>query len=138
MSKDIERCGFVFVYGTLKEAHGNSYLLKANKEENLGLRVTEDTYLLGDVGYPYLFKRDTLKGLFKEEYFKQVMGELWTLTSPITLHYLDTLEGYPEHYSREVIKLTSGEEAWTYFQPDPRAVSLCYECDTVDGKWSWK
>lgn len=138
MNKDIEKCGFVFVYGTLKENHGNSYLLKGCQEENLGLRVTEERYLLGNVGFPYLFKRETLKDIFEEDIFRQVMGELWSLTNPRTLKVLDRLEGYPEHYKREVIELTSGEKAWTYYQPDARAILYCDVCDVVDDKWSWK
>ena len=136
--KLMETCGFVFTYGTLRQGYGNSRILSNAGAECLGERTTSGSYLMGDVGFPYVFDPDTTEGLLHDEYYKPVTGDLWTIPSVQCFKSLDSLEGYPWHYDREVITLNTGEEAWMYIQPDPSLIHRCYQVhDTDQPTWNW-
>lgn len=101
----------VFVYGTLKKAHGNHRLLKGSKY--LGTGLTKNRYVMYEDGIPYVSKSFSLTN---------ISGELYEV-SGATLDSLDMLEGHPIWYKREKtiiktidkngnIKLTN---AWLYF-----------------------
>ena len=101
----------VFVYGTLKRAHGNHRLLKGSKY--LGTGLTRNRYVMYEDGIPYVSKSFSLTN---------ISGELYEV-SGATLDNLDMLEGHPIWYKREKtiiktidkngnIKLTN---AWLYF-----------------------
>jgi gamma-glutamylcyclotransferase (GGCT)/AIG2-like uncharacterized protein YtfP len=141
--KDLEECSLVFVYGTLMRGWANNQILVRSGAEFIGPKVTKDKYLLGDVGFPYLYKRGVVqrytKGQVDKTLFKRVLGELWTIPSPSCLGALDSLEGYPLHYDREMIELTTGETAWVYIQPDPDTLHYCSFCRITElDEWSWK
>jgi len=128
----------VFVYGSLKKGYGNNRLLL--NAEFLGERVTASEYILGDVGFPYMFPR----AAFNEEFnsrnhslFKQVQGELYVVDEA-TLARLDRLEGEGIHYHRLEILLEDDDLVYTYLQLDPHAVHSCDACDeTEEGYWKW-
>lgn len=134
----MEICKLVFVYGTLQQDHGNSRIFERHNAECLGARVTEDKYVLGDVGFPYALTPEAIGGRLDEEMFRPVEGELWIIPNTDCLADLDCLEGNGHHYTREVVKLSTGEEAWMYLQPDRRVLKHCYRCTiTEEGNWKW-
>lgn len=91
----------VFVYGTLKEGHGNHRLIADSVFEGPG-RIQGSLYV---VGLPY----------FKNEGEGYVYGELYTVDDP-TLARLDRLEGYNEHnpersfYKRIEVETAVGDD----------------------------
>lgn len=91
----------VFVYGTLKKGYGNSYLLESSTY--LGKHTTEEEYTMYSLGaFPAIMHSgDT-----------SITGEVYEIDDS-TLTRLDTLEGYPHLYSREVIATPYGD-AWVY------------------------
>lgn len=109
----------VFVYGTLKEGHGNHDYLRTSK---LIRRAYVPGFLLiNTTGYPYAFEAEPTDF---------VIGEVYEVDDK-TLENLDSLEGYPSHYNRakvnayELDTLLSGErkqadEAWIYYIEDDK------------------
>lgn len=95
----------VFVYGTLKEGHGNNCLLKDNNAVYMGDFKTLSGLSLYVAGLPYLVKRELGTG---------AEGELY-MVDDNTLSKLDNLEGHPSFYKRELIKLQDYYfEVWAY------------------------
>ena len=102
----------VFVYGTLKEGHGNNVLLSFS--ERLGTGITEDKYIMYELGIPYVSKSFKLT---------RISGEVYRVKLD-TLEALDLLEGHPNWYKREKVEveyydLKSNSHikdyAWLYF-----------------------
>jgi len=134
----VEICKQVFVYGTLQQDYGNSRLLKMHDAECLGPRVTADKYVLGDVGFPYALTPEAVGGKLEEDMFLPVEGELWTIPNEDCLASLDRLEGNGHHYTRKVVQLLTGEEAWMYLQPDWQVLYHCTRCNiTEEGNYKW-
>lgn len=129
----------VFVYGTLKFGHGNWKWSLAHSEY-LGPDVTEDKYILGDVGFPYCFPRYVFQSDMLDRckhLFKPVVGDVFSVDE-LTMGKLDRLEGYPSHYNRIRINTRGGHECWMYVQEDREALFSCYKCDeTPEGEWKW-
>lgn len=100
----------VFVYGTLKKGfHNHVYMAGANY---LGTGTTVEKYaMLVDRGLPFLIKKQRISHIF---------GELYSVDK-ILLNNLDRLEGHPNWYRREEVKIASSEngitKAWMYFCP---------------------
>ena len=91
----------VFVYGTLKDGHGNNAWMPEGAE--LLTRDTVHNHAIYDLGpFPAVTK----------EVGEYVIGEVWEVSS---LDRLDILEGYPELYNRKVVQTESGHEVWMYF-----------------------
>ena len=81
---------FVFVYGTLKEGHGNNRLLRGC--ELVGQAIIRD-HELRNCGFPIAVKSNTSSAL----------GEVWKIPEDIlssTVANLDRLEGYRAHDPR--------------------------------------
>ena len=101
----------VFVYGTLKRAHGNHRLLADSKYIATGL--TKSKFVMYEDGIPYVSKSFALTN---------ISGELYEV-SKATLDNLDMLEGHPIWYKREktIIKTIDKNgnvkliNAWLYF-----------------------
>ncbi len=101
----------VFVYGTLKKAHGNHRLIHGSKYVGTGL--TKDKFVMYEDGIPYVSKRYPSTN---------ISGELYQV-SKATLADLDMLEGHPIWYKREktLIKVIDKNNniklinAWLYF-----------------------
>lgn len=109
----------VFVYGTLKEGHGNHSYLRTSK---LIRRAYVPGFLLiNTTGFPYALEAEPTDF---------VIGEVYEVDDK-TLENLDSLEGYPEHYNRvkvnayELDTLLSGakrqpDEVWIYYIEEDR------------------
>lgn len=97
---------YVFVYGTLKKKHGNHGVL--NRAPFIGDGITNSReFTMFDGGFPYVsdqFSDSKDNG--------SVVGELYEVTSDITMSNLDRLEGVPHMYVRKDVTVTTldGEE----------------------------
>jgi gamma-glutamylcyclotransferase (GGCT)/AIG2-like uncharacterized protein YtfP len=99
----------VFVYGTLKQGHGNHTLL--NGAKFLGRSMIRGNYQLVDLGaFPGLIQTQP------EQPAQTISGEVY-LVSENTLRSLDMLEGNGHFYTRVKIP-TAYKNAWTYFLPE--------------------
>jgi len=104
----------VFVYGTLKEGHGNH---SAYLEGNSGARKLGRCYIEGSVGiadlgfFPCVVKTN-------DGVSRKVCGEVYVVDST-RLDALDCLEGHPDWYVREQVD-TPWKKAWCYFMPTER------------------
>jgi len=109
-SKDnVLQDNLVAVYGTLKKGFGNNYLLR--NSTFIGKGVTKKKFPMVASGIPYVLKEEG-KGHF-------IDIELYAV-SDTTLKDLDSLEGHPTWYKREVTDvLVKGKtySAWLYFNP---------------------
>ena len=104
----------VFVYGTLKQGHGNhrAYFDDNDGVEFLGRHLFHGSYVMHNLGYfPCVSKMDA--GSIRHD--NRIMGEVYRVDSG-TLDSLDCLEGHPEWYCREQID-TPWKRAWCYFMP---------------------
>lgn len=98
----------VFVYGTLKSAHHNNYLLDGARFLGTGITVCRFPLVIRGT-LPYL--------LPYPQHGSNVEGEVY-LVSIRKLRLLDRLEGHPERYKREKISIIIEgltAEAWAYF-----------------------
>lgn len=116
----------VFVYGTLKEGHGNHQLLADRPgAQKIGTGTTGKAF--GFVNYAIPF---TIQG-GPREMRGFVQGELYAVTSATIMKDLDRLEGHPRFYERKMtpIRLDNGDEveAWLYFYPEDRISESEYE-----------
>lgn len=105
---DLELCGNVFVYGTLKQGYGNNLLLKGATFLGPAVSVNSE-FSMTNVGFPYLI----LSGN------SFVRGELYRIgLSAIVLQRTDRLEGYPHHYDRQIKQFVDDNgtkhQAWVY------------------------
>lgn len=98
----------VFVYGTLKQGHGNHPAL--SEAEFLGRCVLTGNVTLVDLGwYPGLV-RDAA-----EE--SSVFGEVYRVDES-TLDTLDLIEGHPNFYTRLKMPTEEFKNVWVYTLPD--------------------
>jgi gamma-glutamylcyclotransferase (GGCT)/AIG2-like uncharacterized protein YtfP len=105
----------VFVYGTLKKGFGNHRLLAAS--EFLGEARTAQSYAMYSTGVPIVVKNEAIS---------PIQGELYRIDEA-TLVTLDSLEGHPDWYRRELVDVIvfgengeRSEKAWVYFNLDKR------------------
>ena len=103
----------IFVYGTLKQGFGNHRLLAGSKF--LGTGSTNKKFAMYSIGFPFVCK---------DEPISQIHGELYQVDDEI-LQNLDNLEGHPDWYRREKVKIYLDDgntkpkmKAWIYFNPD--------------------
>ena len=124
----------VFVYGSLKEGWGNHATLGMSKL--IDETVSEDSFALGDIGFPYAFAPDVVPDEYRQLLFP-VMGEMYEVHDANTFSHLDALEGYPSHYTRRIFNFTNGVNAWMYIQPEWDNAKYCRACTLEEGIWSW-
>lgn len=101
----------IFVYGTLKRGHGNNRLLQG-VSRFIGSALTVQTYPMLYGYVPVLFKINHPRAL-------RIKGELFEITDKRYIYPIDSLEGHPYWYKREIIKVEVDNEiheAWCYFQ----------------------
>jgi gamma-glutamylaminecyclotransferase len=119
----------IFTYGTLKQGFNNHGLLHSS--EFLGKAETADKYMLIDYGLPILLK-------YKAKLSQHIDGELYLVDDGI-LQTLDTLEGHPFLYKRELslVKLENGQidEAFIYFFQFNKSITR--HLDDIQGLKSW-
>lgn len=98
----------VFVYGTLKQGHGNHRLLAQAKF--LGRCAVEGPHRLVSLGgFPGLVEKPNLDP-------HKIVGEVYQVNED-TLQALDFLEGHPRFYERRKVS-TPFKNAWTYYLPE--------------------
>ena len=132
---DFTLCDRAFVYGSLKDGEWNNVLLADS--ELLTKTHTKDKFVLGDVGYPYAFRKDIVPTEYKSLLFP-VLGEVFKMESLTTMCSLDGLEGYPTHYNRRIVKTDSGMTAWMYMNERWGDAHRCNACNVTEGKWIWR
>ena len=108
-----------FVYGTLKQGHGNNYLLRDSKL--IGSAVSKENYLLYNLGFP---------GAVREEEGAPVLGELYEVNDEQVVASMDFLESNGNFYTRYLrpFTLASTKEevtAWIYELPKRLGSDLC-------------
>lgn len=105
----------VFVYGTLKQGHGNHRVISQfDTAELIEERATLQNYSMASLGtYPAIFPD---KG-------GVVVGEVWSVPTE-ALGPLDRLEGYPNFYDRTEVEV--GEY-------DP--IVYFIDRSTLEGQW---
>jgi gamma-glutamylcyclotransferase (GGCT)/AIG2-like uncharacterized protein YtfP len=98
----------VFVYGTLKQGHGNHRLLAQSKF--LGRCVLTGPFRLISLGgFPGLVE------VGESDEDQDISGEVYQVSEDV-LQSLDMLEGHPRFYTRYKIT-TPYKNAWAYFLP---------------------
>lgn len=101
----------VFVYGSLRQGHGNHHLLEGSCFYGTGRTVNNYAmYMIS--GYPYVTSSE-------ERY--PVIGELYGVDEDM-LERLDKMEGHPRYYVRKETSVTiKGEPytAWMYLRDPP-------------------
>lgn len=116
----------VFVYGSLKKGFHNHSILRDCAANAMGPATTEERYLLlKGAAFPYLINPEYFTTLVDcAGILGKVAGELYYINDS-GLAALDRLEGHPEFYRREKIKVTPHfykkpwVEAWVYFLVNP-------------------
>lgn len=122
----------VFVYGTLKRGYGLNSVLDGC--EFIQTDITQDLYILRNVGFPYAFPKEVLD---LPELFFPVRGEVYEVTDPGVMWELDFVEGEGRHYHRNQTTTEDGHVVWIYEQLDPKAVKYGHLCPVVDGAYQW-
>ena len=112
----------IFVYGTLMKGEGNHSILSSQSTQFLGEAITRRGFTLYDLGaFPGMVKGGT----------GAVIGEIYEVTKT-TLAHLDYLEGHPQFYRREMIKLQDGMNLQTYILND----AFIQDCTVIkSGDW---
>lgn len=121
----------VFVYGTLKNGHGNHRLLASSKF--LGRSYIEGRYkMLSMGGFPGLVAAATLPEC-------RISGEVYQVSEEV-FQALDYLEGHPRFYERMKVP-TQYKNAWAYFLPaaylDRNYVDAgtCWQPSQAEAEW---
>lgn len=96
---------YLFVYGTLKEGHGNNRLLEGSKK--IGVGITKKKFGMYSRHIPYVVD---------DEETTNIKGELYEISNS-TLSRCDLLEGHPRFYERKLIDVIVDNtfyKAWCY------------------------
>lgn len=127
----------VFVYGTLKEGHGNHawYLAGNAGAEKLGrCYISGDYRMYSNGAFPIVTKGDDPSRV------SHIVGEVYSVDED-TLDALDALEGHPEWYCREKVE-TPWKKAWVYLMPhsdrypeEGRVASGCWSMSDEEAEW---
>jgi gamma-glutamylaminecyclotransferase len=90
----------LFVYGTLRQGCTNHHLVFGSPY--LGPATTAEPYVMATQksrSFPYIFKH-------ADFYAVPVQGEIYEINDEI-LRRLDILEGHPDHYRRQQVRVVS-------------------------------
>lgn len=126
----------VFVYGTLKEGHGNhDYFLAGNP----GVKKLGRCYVSGDFDM-YTNGAFPIVTMGNTDRIRHIVGEVYEVDED-TLDSLDCLEGHPDWYRR--VKVSSPwKSAWMYVMPssdrytgDSRVTSGCFDMTLDEKEW---
>lgn len=104
----------VFVYGTLKRGFGNHGYLQSARFIATGR--TKNKYALYVAGIPFVVKDNPVSNIF---------GEIYEVDDA-TLAEIDSLEGHPHFYERQLVPIIADDEdqtsvvSWLYFYPAER------------------
>jgi gamma-glutamylaminecyclotransferase len=93
----------LFVYGTLRQGCTNHHLVFGSR--HLGPATTVEPFVMTTQksrSFPYIFKHADL-------YAAPVKGEMYEINQEV-LRRLDDLEGHPDHYRRQQIRVKTPKE----------------------------
>lgn len=121
----------VFVYGTLKQGHGNHDALRHS--DFLGRCALTGNYALLSLGwFPGLIES-------KDQPQRTVVGEVYRISRE-TLDVLDMIEGHPNFYRRVKVS-TPWKGAWAYFLPEdyakkyPIVAAPVWKPNAIESAW---
>lgn len=103
---------YLYCYGTLKKGrHNHGYLAESTFMGNF---ITSDAFSLIVSNLPFLVRRRSRFGGIRGEVYK---------VNPDVIRRLDTIEGHPDYYHRELIKVYNEDtkealEVYAYVYPD--------------------
>lgn len=127
----------VFVYGTLKEGHGNhAYFLADNPGvERLGrCYISGDYRMYSNGAFPMVTRGSN------QDRVHHIVGEVYEVDEE-TLDALDVLEGHPDWYCREKVE-TPWKKAWVYLMPEDgrypseaEVTSGCFDMSPEEAEW---
>lgn len=86
----------VFVYGTLKQGEANYGVMESANGTFIAKAKLPGYYMVNTPWYPFAAKSDNDDDYIEGELYKVPMEKL---------HILDTLEGYPQLYDRDVVSI---------------------------------
>jgi gamma-glutamylaminecyclotransferase len=95
----------VFVYGTLKQGYGNHHILADSTFIGEGTSISYMVMIGKDYAFPYLLGYGYEYPSAKSH---RIKGEIYEVDKA-TLKRLDRLEGYPTHYDKQTIYVTSAD-----------------------------
>ncbi len=99
--------GLCFVYGSLRKGLGNHRVIQGSKQQDDGV-LPKGFRMRSLGGFPAIFKTD-------EEHETPIKVEVYEVADKPQAQRLDSLEGYPMFYNREVVTLEDGRQGWVYF-----------------------
>jgi len=127
----------VFVYGTLKDGHGNhGYYLAGNPAvSKLGrCYISGDYRMYSNGAFPMVTRGSD------QDRVSHIVGEVYEIDEH-TLDSLDALEGHPDWYCREKVE-TPFKKAWVYLMPedgrfasDSLVKSGCFAMTEEEAEW---
>lgn len=102
---------YVFVYGTLRKGRYNHRLLENSPLITKG--KTKEKFNMRASGIPYVCKE------YSDENDNNIIGEVYEVTPQTLKGPLDSLEGHPYVYKRELTTIVGDDDkeykAWLYF-----------------------
>lgn len=123
----------VFVYGTLKSGFPNHRVLRGSRFVDDG--YTRNRFFFANLGrFPAILQDENCTE-FKNLRKVVVHGEIYSVNDS-TLKDLDSLEGYPDLYTRKIIPITTYKgtlNCWTYFLNVPLSVEKFINIS--NGEW---
>lgn len=131
-----EECECVFVYGTLREGQGNNYRITSDpgcKKIGTGETVRDDRFKMygASACFPYVtVESDDGTGTIVGDVYEVTLGAFASC---------DRLEGYPHHYTREIVEVCIGEgrivKAWMYVVHDTELLRTVRMDHVPSGDW---
>lgn len=112
----------VFVYGTLKRGCCNQSVMQLANGKYVGDAFVYGYACVNTPWYPYAIKYPDAK----------IMGDVFEIETK-NLIVLDRLEGYPNHYDREITQTSYGD-CWIYYSKN----DLSEEIDNYGFSEEWK
>ncbi len=105
---------YVAAYGTLKEGHGNNVLMRLPGNKYIGRGITKEKYSMYSSGIPFVIKKPKVV----------IVVDVYQVAIQ-NLPRLDSLEGHPHWYRRELVTtIVNGKEyeSWLYFMTEENRV----------------
>lgn len=99
------------VYGSLRAGLGNHRVIENAPRLSDGV-ISNQFRMVGLGGFPGLLKAGNDS--------TSIVVEVYEVNSVPQANSLDSLEGYPNFYNREIVLLDDGRECWVYFLEDSR------------------
>jgi len=110
----------IAVYGSLKKGFHNNHMMDPRGFRYVGTFVTADRYHMASAGrFPIVFKAPATH---------LIEVEMYRVLDVAYLSQLDRLEGHPQWYKRQPVRIIGMPEAWMYLQEElPKGGHLKYQ-----------